>query len=77
MQNDNTKHKYITRVKVRGEACNSDHCPFYMMKVPSFFIYTFGDEYSEYHNVTDSPKTIPLTAYDGVFRLMRDFINGF
>jgi hypothetical protein len=48
-----------------------------MMKVPSFFIYTFGDEYSEYHNVTDSPKTIPLTAYDGVFRLMRDFINGF
>ena len=77
MQNDNKEHKYIARVKVRGEACNSDHCPFYMMKVPSFFIYTFGDEYSEYHNVTDSPKTIPLTAYDGVFKLMRDFIDGF
>ena len=77
MQQDNNKNEYLTRVKVRGEACNSDHCPFYMMKVPSFFIYTFGDEYSEYHNVTDSPQTIPLTAYDGVFRLMRDFINGF
>jgi len=77
MQNDNEKHKYLARVKVRGEACNSDHCPFYMAGVPSFFIYTFGDEYNEYHNITDSPKTIPLTAYDGLFRLMRDFINGF
>ena len=77
MQRDNEKHKYISRVKIRGEACNSDHCPFYKAGVPSFFIYTTGDEYSEYHNVTDSPKTIPLTAYDGVFKLMRDFINGF
>jgi len=77
MQRDNDKHKYLARVKIRGEACNSDHCPFYMSGVPSFFIYTFGDEYNEYHNVTDSPKTIPLTAYDGVFKLMRDFIDGF
>ncbi len=77
MQRDNDEHKYIARVKIRGKACNSDHCPFYMKGVPSFFIYTFGDEYSEYHNVTDSPKTIPLTAYDGVFKLMRDFIDGF
>ena len=77
MQKDNDEHKYLARVKVRGEACNSDHCPFYMLGVPSFFIYTFGDEYTEYHNITDSPKTIPLTAYDGVFKLMRDFINGF
>jgi len=77
MQRDNDQHKYLSRVKIRGEACNSDHCPFYMMGVPSFFIYTTGDEYTEYHNVTDSPKTIPLTAYDGVFKLMRDFITGF
>jgi len=77
MQKVNEEHHYIAKVKMRGEACNSDHCPFYMMNVPSFFIYTIGDEYNEYHNVTDSPKTIPLTAYDGVFKLIRDYINGF
>ncbi len=77
MQKDNDEKKYLKRVKIRGEACNSDHCPFYMSDVPSFFIYTFGDEYNEYHNVTDLPTTIPLTAYNGVFRLMRNFINGF
>ena len=77
MQKDNKENNHIARVKIRGKACNSDHCPFYMSGVPSFFIYTFGDEYNEYHNVSDSPETIPLTAYDGVFRLMRNFINGF
>ena len=77
MQRNNDEHKYIKRVKIRGETRNSDHYPFYMMGVPSFFIYTMGDEYSEYHNVTDLPETIPLTAYEGVFKLMRDFINGF
>ena len=77
MQADNDEHKYIARVKMRGEACNSDHCPFYMLGVPSFFIYTMGDEYTEYHNVYDRPEKLPLTAYEGVFKLMRDFINGF
>ncbi len=77
MQKDNDEHKYIKRVKIRGEACNSDHCPFYMAGVPSFFIYTMGDEYTEYHNVYDRPEKLPLTAYEGVFKLMRDFINGF
>ncbi len=71
----NKNKGYLPRVKVRGEACNSDHCPFYLSKVPSFFIYTTGDEYSEYHSPTDLPQSVPLTNYNGVFSLVRDFIN--
>ncbi len=71
----NNSKKYLKKVKVRGEACNSDHCPFYLKKVPSFFIYTTGDEYSEYHSPTDLPQSVPLTKYNGLFKLIRDFIK--
>ena len=77
MQKLNDEHHYLKRVKIRGKACNSDHCPFFMAGVPSFFIYTMGDEYNEYHNIYDRPEKLPFTAYNGVFRLVRDFINGF
>jgi len=73
----NNEKKYLPRVKVRGESCNSDHCPFYMSGVPSFFIYTTGDEYKEYHSPKDKSEDVPLTNYNGVFRLVRDFIDGF
>jgi hypothetical protein len=46
-----------------------------MRGVPSFFIYTTGDEYSEYHSPTDLPQDVPFTNYNGVFRLVRDFIE--
>ncbi len=71
----NAKENYLPKVKVRGEACNSDHCPFYRKGVPSFFIYTTGDEYREYHSPMDLPQSVPLTNYNGVFRLIRDFIQ--
>jgi len=73
----NEDNNYLARVKVRGESCNSDHCPFYMNAVPSFFIYTTGDEYKEYHSPKDKSEDVPLTNYVGVFRLVRDFIDGF
>lgn len=75
MQTINKKHNYLPRVKKRGEACNSDHCPFYMRGVPAFFIYTSGDEYSEYHSPDDRPQDVPLTNYNGLFKLIRDFIE--
>ena len=73
----NEEHNYLARVKVRSESCNSDHCPFYMSDVPSFFIYTTGDEYKEYHSPRDKSEDVPLTNYNGVFRLVRDFIDGY
>lgn len=73
----NDDQQYINQVKMRGEACNSDHCPFYSLGVPAFFIFTMGKEFTEYHNIYDRPEDIPLTAYNGVFNLMCDFINSY
>jgi len=73
----NTQNSFIAQVKERGESCNSDHCPFYEKGVPSFFIYTTGSEYREYHSVNDLPASVPLTAYPGVFKLIEAFIYSF
>lgn len=77
MQKINEDKTLLKRVKSRGESCNSDHCPFYKKGVPSFFIYTMGDEYTEYHSVTDRYPDIPFTKYNNVFTLVAEFIKSF
>jgi aminopeptidase YwaD len=74
--NINLEKKYVPEVKVRGEAANSDHYWFSKKGVPSFFIYTLG-EITAYHDVNDVPSKLPLTKYNQVFSLIRDFISGF
>jgi aminopeptidase YwaD len=69
----NDEKKYVAKVGKRGEAANSDHHPFYKKGVESFFIYTLGGT-SEYHNIYDIAKTLPLTKYENVFKLMTDFV---
>ncbi len=73
----NADNDYILTVKPRGESCNSDHCPFYQKGVPSVFIYSMGKEHKEYHNIYDSRDRIPLTEYEDIFRLLRDFMVGY
>jgi len=73
----NTQNNYVKKVGKRGEAANSDHYHLYRMGVSAFFIYTTGDEYTEYHTVNDKAEGLPLTAYDGLFRLVSDFILEF
>ena len=70
----NEQYNYLPQVKVRGEACNSDHCPFYQKGVPGFFIYTLGG-IKAYHDIEDVRETLPLTKYDDYFKLMTRFIN--
>jgi hypothetical protein len=72
----NADNEYIMTVKERGESCNSDHCPFYRKGVPSVFIYSMGKEFSEYHNIDDQSKKLPLTEYKDIFLLVRDFMDG-
>ncbi len=69
----NKKGAYLKKVKIRGESCNSDHCPFYKAGVKAFFIYTMGKEHQEYHTVDDKPEVLPLTEYNDVFKLLLDF----
>lgn len=71
----NEEHNLIASVKKRGESANSDHYPFYEKGVPSFFIYTLGNECKEYHNIFDIPQNVPLTEYEDLFRLLTLFIN--
>ena len=69
----NNRYHLLPAVKSRGEACNSDHCFFYREGVPCFFIYTLGG-IQAYHDIYDRPETLPLTAYDNYFRLLKRFI---
>jgi len=75
MVNINANNEYVMAVKERGESCNSDHCPFYQKGVPSFFIYSLGKEFGEYHNQDDAGSKVPFTEYEDIFRLLRDFLD--
>jgi len=70
----NADHQLLPQVRVRGEACNSDHCLFYRKGVPSFFIYTLGG-IQAYHDVYDREDTLPLTNYNAYFELLVRFID--
>ncbi|MCB0395732.1 MAG: M28 family peptidase [Flavobacteriales bacterium] len=72
----NLEMQTLQQVKIRGTACNSDHCPFYEKDVPCFFIYTLGG-IKAYHDVWDRSQTLPFTEFENYFRLMVAFINGF
>lgn len=70
----NQTENLLQQVKIRGEACNSDHCMFHLKGVPSFFIYTLGG-IQAYHDVYDKGETLPLTEFEDYFTLMTKFIE--
>jgi aminopeptidase YwaD len=70
----NDEKKYLPSVNIRGEAANSDHYPFYEKGVKDIFIYTLGG-IAEYHNIFDKAKTLPLTKYNELFKLLTDFVQ--
>ena len=70
----NQNKNYLAEVKIRGESCNSDHCPFYQKLVPSFFIYTLGGK-GYYHDPEDKIKNLNLDNSVNVFHLLKDFVN--
>lgn len=70
----NSKNNYLKQIKKRGEACNSDHCPFYEKDVPSFFIYTLGGS-GHYHDIFDKGETLSLSEFEDLKSLFIEFIN--
>lgn len=70
----NSKHQYLKQIKKRGEACNSDHCPFYLKGVPSFFIYTLGGK-GHYHDPLDTGESIDLVEFNDIQKLFIQFID--
>lgn len=70
----NEQDKLLKQIKIRGEACNSDHCMFHAKGVPCFFIYTLGG-IQAYHDIYDRAETLPLTEYEDYFKLLLNFIS--
>jgi Iap family predicted aminopeptidase len=70
----NEENNYMSAIKTRGSAANSDHYFFYEAGIPSFYIYTLG-AYKEYHNIYDKAETLPLNDYEDYFRLLEKFID--
>ncbi|RZM28510.1 MAG: M28 family peptidase [Pedobacter sp.] len=69
----NDEKKYLSKINSRGKAANSDHYFFAEKGVPAFFIYTQGG-IDAYHDVNDVAKTLPLTEFEDLFRLLRDWL---
>ncbi len=71
----NENQALLQQVKIRGAACNSDHCPFHENGVPCFFIYTLGG-IRAYHDIYDKAETLPLTEFEDYFTLIIKFLEG-
>ncbi len=72
LKNINDTKNYVKQIKQRGKAANSDHYWFTEKGVPSFFIYTMGG-IQAYHDIYDIEKTLPLTKYLEVCKLLIEF----
>ncbi|MCB9203160.1 MAG: M28 family peptidase [Flavobacteriales bacterium] len=70
----NVKHNLVKQIKIRGEACNSDHCPFDKKGIPAFFTYTLGGA-PYYHDLDDKSKALSLSKFDEVFMLFSKYIE--
>lgn len=70
----NKEKNYVKQIKQRGKAANSDHYWFTEKGVPSFFIYTMGG-IQAYHDIYDIEKTLPLTDYVDVCKLLIEFVE--
>jgi len=70
----NSNKNYLKQIKKRGEACNSDHCPFYEKGVPSFFTYTLGGP-GHYHDVYDTAESLNLAEFEDLKKLFIEFID--
>jgi aminopeptidase YwaD len=70
----NEKNNYLKLIKPRGKAANSDHYWFTEKGVPAFFIYTMGG-ITAYHDVFDVSKTLPLTEFSDVRKLLIEFVR--
>lgn len=74
MTSINTQYQLLPKIAKRGKAANSDHYFFSEKGVKAFFIYTMGG-IKAYHDINDSPETLPLTKYKELFRLITLYVE--
>jgi hypothetical protein len=71
----NTRENYVSFIKSRGPAANSDHYWFSERGVPAFFIYTMGPN-KNYHDVFDTYENLSFSKFIPISELLKKFING-
>jgi len=71
----NEKNNFLVKVNSRGKAANSDHYFFTEKGVPAFYMYTLGG-IKAYHDIYDISATLPLNAYENLFKLLVRFNDG-
>ena len=76
MRELNAADDLLPDVKIRGAACNSDHCVFHEKNIPGFYIYTLGG-IRAYHDIYDRAETLPFTEFEDYFELVVKFIEDF
>lgn len=70
----NKNKNYLTVVKPRANAQNSDHYPFTQKNVPAVFIYAMGG-IQAYHDIYDKSETLPLTKFNELHNLITDWVE--
>lgn len=72
----NEEKKYLSQVKIRGKAANSDHYFFSENGVPAFFIYTMGPN-KNYHDIFDLYQNLSFAEFDDLTLFIQDFLRSF
>lgn len=75
LQQINATNNYLLKVNSRGKAANSDHYFFTEKGVPAFYLYTLGG-IKAYHDIYDISATLPLTAFNNLYKLLLKFNEG-
>lgn len=70
----NAEKKYLTQIKKRGYAANSDHYWFSDAGVPAIFIYTMGSN-SHYHDIFDTHEELTFAEYEDITMLLSNFVE--
>lgn len=70
----NKSQTHLSRIKLRGQAANSDHYWFSEAGVPAIFIYTIGNA-KAYHDVHDVYSGLDFANYWEVFTLLSEFMK--
>lgn len=74
LQEINDEKKYVTNMRAGGSSCSSDHCPFDQLGIPAIFIFSRDKDYPYYHIPDDDYDKLPLDGYEGIFKLIYDYI---
>lgn len=71
---ENEKLQAVKKIYARRNAPNSDHYPFFLKGIPSFFVYTMGGP-RHYHDIFDTYQNLELPKMEEIYRLLIAFLD--